>query len=129
MAVLHAFGIFILESDVSAIHEPFHNNWMFMFGFSMAHFLAAFVSLVFVLKYFGYNIVAAFRRRIVRGHKDSTYIFWGMNDATYYLAKDIKNNPTIDKNHRIIVVRTNSDLDSTTKMNGMVWSDYSTFCH
>lgn len=119
MAILHAFGIFILESDVSAIHEPFHNNWMFMFGFSMAHFLAAFVSLVFVLKHFGYNIVAAFRRRIVRGHKDSTYIFWGMNDATYYLAKDIKDNPNIDKNHRIIVVRTNSDLDPATKMNGM----------
>ena len=119
MAVLHAFGIFILESDVSAIHEPFHNNWMFMFGFSMAHFLAAFVSLVFVLKYFGYNIVAAFRRRFVWRLKDSTYIFWGMNDATYYLAKDIKNNPTIDKNHRIVVVCTSRDLDSTTKMNGL----------
>ena len=26
MAILHAFGIFVLDSDVSAIHDPFHSN-------------------------------------------------------------------------------------------------------
>ena len=30
MAVLHAFGMFILDSDISAIHEEFHGNTVFM---------------------------------------------------------------------------------------------------
>lgn len=119
MAIIHAFEIFVLNSDVSAVHEPFHNNGWYMFGFSLAHFLAALVSLVFVLKYFGYNIVAAFRRMFVRSSRNTTYIFWGMNDATYYLAKDIKDRTDIDKDSRIVIVRTNNEGDSAIRMNGM----------
>lgn len=114
MAILHAFGIFIFDSDVSAIHEPFHNNWVFMTCFSLAHFLAALVSLVFVLKHFGFNIIAAFRRWFV-SPKGTTYIFWGMNDATYYLAKDIIRQR--DKDSRIVVVRTSSDTDAAMARN------------
>ena len=62
MAVLHAFGMFILESDVSAIHELFHNSGWFMFGFSFVHFLAACISLWFVIKHFGFNIIAGLKR-------------------------------------------------------------------
>ena len=121
MAIVHAFGIFVLESDVSAIHDPFHNNAWFMSAFSLAHFLAALVSLAFVLKHFGFHIIATFRRRMTRGSKDQTFIFWGMNDATYYLAKDINNTKQAkgDLNYRIVVVRTNSDTDTVVARNGM----------
>ena len=30
MAVIHAFGMFILESDVSAVHNEFHDNLFYM---------------------------------------------------------------------------------------------------
>lgn len=121
MAIFHAFGIFVLDSDVSAIHEPFHNSAWFMMFFSLVHFLAALVSLVFVLKHFGFNIIAAFRRRFARSPKENTYIFWGMNDATYYLAKDINNTKQArgDLNYRIVVVRTNNDTDNAVAKNGM----------
>lgn len=119
MAIVHAFGIFIFDSDVSAIHEPFHNNAWFMAAFSLVHFLAALVSLVFVLKHFGYNMIAAFRRRFVGLPKENTFVFWGLNDATYYLAKDVNKHFSEVKNHRIVVVRTNNDIEKENTPNGM----------
>ena len=119
MAIVHAFGIFIFDSDVSAIHEPFHNNAWFMAAFSLVHFLAALVSLVFVLKHFGYNMIAAFRRRFVGLSKENTFVFWGLNDATYYLAKDVNKHFAEVKNHRVVVVRTNTDMETENTPNGM----------
>lgn len=55
MAIIHAFGMFVLESDISVIHEPFHNNALFMFFFSISHFAAASISMLFIIKYFGLN--------------------------------------------------------------------------
>ena len=122
MAVLHAFGMFILDSDIGAIHDEFHDSTVFMACFSAAHFLAALVSLVFVVKHFGYNIIAGLRMFFTAWFyrkRDITYIFWGMNDATYYLANSIRNHHRGDKNSRTIVVRTNSDNETTSARNGM----------
>ncbi len=122
MAIIHAFEMFILQSDVSAIHEGCHNSAWFMFFFSIAHLLAAFISMVFVIKHFSFNIVAN-AIRIIKTHfwmKDmkELYVFWGMNDATYHLAKNI-----IDTKHdsdaRIIIIRMNNDKDDSNKPIGM----------
>lgn len=118
MAIIHSFGIFIFS--VGTIHEPFRNNAWFMAIFSLVHFFAALVSLVFVLKYFGYNLIATFRRRFTVAAKEDTFIFWGLNDATYYLAKDINNKIGKDAKHNIIVVRTNKDVEKNDNApNGM----------
>lgn len=124
MAVLHAFGMFILESDVSAIHELFHNSGWFMFGFSFVHFLAACISLWFVIKHFGFNIIAALKRNfeaLIYTKKSTTYMFWGMNDGTYYLAKSINKWHRMNNNddYRIIIVRTNSDSEPNSNQNGI----------
>lgn len=122
MAILHAFGMFILDSDISAIHDEFHDNTAFMACFSAAHFIAALVSMVFVIKHFGYNIVAGLRMFFTAWSpqkKDITYVFWGMNDATYHLANSIKEHHQGDKKSRTIVVRTNSDNETTSARNGM----------
>ena len=88
MAVIYTFGMFILNSDISAIHPPFYNNCIFMCCFSLVHFAAAMVSMLFVIKHFGFNIIAAMRRGFTsRGFskkKKTTYLFWGLNDATYH---------------------------------------------
>ena len=127
MAVLHAFGMFLLDSDVSAIHNPFHENYIFMCAFSIAHFLAAVVSMIFVVRHFGYNIIAWFRMRFASswfgGKRNNIYVFWGMNDATYYLTKSIqdyyKDKDIKDETYRIVVVRTNHDQESNSVRNGM----------
>ena len=122
MAIIHAFAMFVLQSDVSAIHEGCHNSGWFMFFFSIAHLLAAFISMVFVIKHFGFSIVASFIR-FCKTHfwltkvKD-LYLFWGMNDATYYLAKNIVKTGH-DKDARIAIIRVNNEKEDPNKMVGM----------
>lgn len=96
VVIVHAFEMFLLQSDVSAVHDEFHNNLRFMTMFSFAHFFAAWVSLMFVIKHFGYNIVAGIQLWLTSygfRHYDQLFVFWGMNDASYNLAKDI--NPSL----------------------------------
>lgn len=124
MAILHAFGIFVLNSDVSAIHERFHNNGLFMCAFSVVHFAAAFISMWFVIQHFGFNIVAAIRRFYAKSwlgkSKDTTYVFWGMNNATYHLAKSINAHyEDHDESYRIIIIRSNRDKDTSNSRNGV----------
>ena len=122
MAIIHAFEMFVLQSDVSAIHEGCHNSSLFMFFFSVAHFLAAFISMVFVVKYFGFNIVSSIIRlwktRISMSDIQNLYVFWGMNDATYYLAKDIINGNHI-VNSKIFVVRIDNEKEGSNERLGM----------
>lgn len=125
MAVLHAFEMFILHSETSAIHEPFHNNWVFMMFFSLAHVLAAYVSTVFVIKQFGYNLISVLRifwhSISLFSKKDITYVFWGLSDASYYLAKSIKSyhENAKNNNYRIIVVRANNDSGQIGEHDGI----------
>ncbi len=122
MAIIHAFEMFVLESDVAAIHTPFHDNAWFMFAFSLVHIGAAYITLVFVIKHFGYNIVAGFRmmREAYGRKKKETYVFWGLNEATHLLARNIREHyGSDDKDYRIIVVRTNHDSETNSVKNGM----------
>lgn len=121
MAIIHAFGMFILQSDVSAIHDACFNSAWYMFFFSIAHLLAAFISMVFVIRHFGFNIVATIikfiRTNFFVRDKENLYVFWGMNDATYFLAKDI----IADKNNagRIMIVRVKNAKEDPNKLIGM----------
>lgn len=115
MACFYAFCMFVFQSDVSAIHPEFFNNLAFMSLFSFVHFFAAVVSLLFVLKYFGFSIVAKvrlfFTTRIGK-EVDELFVFWGMNNASYRLAKDIKMHycdEKINRTYRLLVVKTTEE--------------------
>lgn len=115
MAFIHAFEMFVLESDISAIHNKFHESLLFMSCYSFVHLAAAFVSTIFIIKYFGYNLAARFRLWYAvyfKGHVDEFYVFWGMNEATYHLAKSINNTYASglkSGTYRIIIVNTTDD--------------------
>lgn len=123
MAIIHAFEMFLLESDVAAIHDQFHDNWIYMGAFSLVHLLAAINTLVFVIKHFGYHIIAGFRllfEAYVLGKKQETYVLWGLNDASYQLARSIRqHHGGNSKDYRIIVVRSNHDNNQSSVKNGM----------
>lgn len=117
MAVIHAFEMFLLESDISAVHESWHNNVFYMTLFSTSHFLAAFVSMIFVIKHFGYNIVAGVRLWVVTHiysrRCEVLYVFWGMNEPSYLLARDIENKKL--DNARTIFVKTADEGEATSE--------------
>ncbi len=120
MAIVHAFGMFVLESDVSAVHEDFHRNLLYMTCFSCAHLAAALVSMVFVIKHFGYNMIASMQLWFASHlwfKKDKLFVFWGMNEASFNLAKDIKDNAK--GSFRIIFVKTADDDENTSERTGL----------
>ena len=121
MAILHSLGMFLFESDVSAIHAPFHDNWTYMGLFSVTHFLAAIISFAFVIRHFGFALAAWFRMFFMTRVKQegNLYVLWGMNDATYYLADSIKKFYQDRKDYRIVVVRTHNDHETDNSHNGM----------
>ena len=122
MAIVHAFGMFVFQSDVSAIHEGCHNNGLFMSLFSVTHLLAALISLVFVIKHFGFNIVSSIIRywktHLWLGDIQNLYVFWGMNDATYYLAKDMIKTGKL-KDSKIIIIRISNEKENTNEPIGI----------
>lgn len=125
MACFYSLGMFVFQSDVSAIHSEFYTNLMFMSLFSLVHFLAAVVSLVFVLKYFGFAVAAKIRLFIAANigvEVDELYVFWGMNNASYHLAKDInKQYRELHKkgSYRILVVKTTEDEEEKMEANAI----------
>lgn len=122
MAVIHAFGMFIMDSDVSAVHDVFHDNLLYMVLFSLAHFFAACVSLIFVIKHFGYNIVAGIHLWLTshsfRRH-DHLFIFWGMNDASYSLAKDLKMQKNVSGSWKALIVKTSDNREKESDRTGL----------
>ena len=123
MAIIHSTEMFLLESDAAAIQSAFHHNWLFMLFFSLAHFLAAIITLMFVIRHFGYNIIAGcrmFLEAYVLGGKRDTFVFWGLNEPTYLLAQSIKEHYRGREGaFRIIIVRTNYKGDAGSVKNGM----------
>lgn len=119
MAILDAFGIFLLRN--SAVRAPFADNWLFLLCYSLVHLAAAIVSMMFVIKLFGYNIIAGIRMFMASrffGAKKTTYVFWGVNDATIHLAHSIQQFET-HGDYNLIIVRSLNDEESTVSRNGM----------
>ena len=114
MAIIHAFGMFVFESDVSAIVSRFHNNSVYMTCFSLVHLAAACISLVFVISHFVYLIKSKLKMFFSANQTvENTYIFWGINSASHFLAKDIQNRTDLYSKNRIVFVRTDNENRST----------------
>ncbi len=113
MAVLYAFKIFLFDSDVSEIQGAFHENWFFSMNFALVHFLAAIVSTVAIIKYFGFNIITRIKIWWASHFPKSTgdtYVFWGVNDNAVHLIESIKKKFALEPNsYSIIIVRSGKD--------------------
>lgn len=116
MAILYAFRIFVFNSDVSEIQNVFHESWFYSMNFALVHFLAAIISTLFVIKYFGFNLLAQWQmfKTAWRNPVDDTYVVWGLNDASAELVKSIQRHyqqPSVTGSYRIVIIRLNTQDD------------------
>lgn len=114
MAVVHAFGMFGLQSDVSEVHSALTDNLLYMTLFSAAHFCAACVSTLFVIKHFGYNVISNLHlwgTSQFGGGREELFVFWGTNEPSFHLAMDIKQHSRVAARSRTVIVRTTDRLD------------------
>jgi len=119
MAVLYAFKIFLFDSDVSEIHDAFHESWVYSFNFALVHFLAAFISTVFLIKLFGFTIMQRVKMYYLASRfgkqVSETYVFWGFNEATDHLIESIRKQYKDSSDYRVIIIRTNKDKNDLSE--------------
>lgn len=111
MAIIHATEMFIAQSDISAIHGDRHESFWYMTLFDTIHFFAVLVSLLFVIKHFGFFLNSRFKlKREESNNKifDSLYIFWNVNEESLALAKSISD-ARKDDNYHIVFINTPTD--------------------
>lgn len=119
MSFIHATEMFVGGSDISAVHEPQHGNAFYMFMFGLSHFLAVLCSLLFIIRQIGFffvsKISAWFSSFIPMRKMDSTFVFWGINDASLLMAESIKKKATSEGrtfgSYDLIFIRTHDDSE------------------
>lgn len=105
MALVDTVGMFLLQTQWGDANDACRSSWLYVTIFSILHATAAFISTTVIIHHFGFSLVAKIRFSITShvGKKtEDLFIFWGMNESSYLLAKDILAHET--KRYRMIFV-------------------------
>lgn len=90
-AVIASFGMFLASFELGSITEAFRTNACYMAIFSCVHFTAVTISLLFIIKLIGFRFWAMVNLLLKSPWRRSeTHIFWGINDESITLAKNIR---------------------------------------
>ena len=117
MAIIHATEMFVGMSDISAVHADCINSAAYMIWFGFSHLLAVIVSMLFLFRQFGHHISSWIRLRwtSIFSKPKHLYVFWGQNERSYLLARDILKNEVAGE--RLVMIRTFDDQhNSESKM-------------
>lgn len=105
-ATLSSLEMFVSQSDLLEVRHSMHENGIYMLFFAITHFLAVFISAIFIIPFIAYVLHS---RRILRStHKSKLFIFWGQSDNSFLLAEDIVKTQT-DKDYMIVFVELPSE--------------------
>lgn len=129
MALMYATQMFFSSSNLSYIRHEFLEDPVFMTVFGVSNLVATMLSMAFILRQFGYQLVEAFRLWLwswVGRKKQNLYVFWGINETSYALAKDIVRTKSKAERegkartgYRILFVKTEEKLSTETERVGL----------
>ena len=94
-AVISSFKMFAVSNDLARVHEVLRKDALYMTVFSVVHFVAAYVTFLFVFKMVGYKIKSSLNiltYKWFRAKGRNAHVFWGVNEAALLLAEDIRRN-------------------------------------
>lgn len=117
-STLSSFEMFLSKSNLIGIAENCKNSHWYMLAFACVHTVAVILSAIFA--------VACFWKRIRYWVKsqcwgwfcknETTYVFWGLNERSYMLAKDLHNHR--HGKERIVFVSFPETQDENNKSQG-----------
>ena len=91
-SMLSSFEMFLSKSNLIGVAKNCSGNPVYMLFFALIHFLALTTSMVFAVTCFGKRIVDWFRGCVWQLNpftKPKLNVFWGLNEKSFLLAKDI----------------------------------------
>lgn len=106
-AIISSSKMFLTGHDLSRMQKELQADNVYMTMFSLIHFAAALISVLFVIKLIGFRIkssVDLFISSLISPFTNkSLNIFWGVNESSFLLAEDICRH---EKNSKIVFVNT-----------------------
>lgn len=90
-SVLSSLEMFVSHSDLLEVSPYYKECPLYMFIFAIVHFLAVFISAIFAINYLGFRLFSWLKLCWWRWFQTGRelYLFYGENDASFLLAKDI----------------------------------------
>ncbi len=107
-AIFSTVRLFVLGNDLVEIHAEVINNHSYMLWFSIITASAAVIFASFFLNLFGKRLI--YTLKIWWNHSNKNYIFFGVNEASISLAKDILKK----KNSRIVIFIKDIDINENS---------------
>ena len=92
-SVLSSMELFVSHSDLIEVRHACHESSTYMTLFSLTHFLAVMVSAVFIIRLLGLQFISKISLFLWRSlfcvRKRDVFVFWGLNQNSVRLAKNI----------------------------------------
>lgn len=115
-SVIASFKMFAAANELARVPKFLQVDATYMTIFSTVHFLAAFITTLFIFKMVGYKIKCSInilkRRMSLLKMRREVHLFWGVNEASCLLAEDIRRH---HKDDTIIFVDVDEENDDGTK--------------
>lgn len=120
-SIISSFKMFLLNNDISRVSDVLKNDNTYMILFTLCHFFAVLMTIMWLAKLIGFRISQYFRYALysVRSHDDDIVnVFWGVNDASLILADSISSHKDgSGKRNVIVFVDTDEASSSDTQKN------------
>ena len=117
-SVLSSFEMFLSKSNLVGIADNCRNSHLYMLAFAIVHTSAVVLSAIFAVTCFGKRILYWGKSMIWRYGQinHTTYVFWGLNERSYMLARDLYTKRA--GRERIIFVDVPDEKDEGNKSQG-----------
>lgn len=108
-AIISSFRMFLMQNELARVDDLMRKDAVYMNTFSLTHFVAVLLSVLFIMKLIGFRMKSAldlwwFSIRGASRKGGIVNIFWGMNEASFLLAESISSNEESGKNGHIVFV-------------------------
>lgn len=114
-AIISSFKMFVVTNELARVPKELQENAIYMSAFSIVHFMAAFITFLFIFKMVGYKIKSSLKMIIHKWFYAKgrvVHLFWGVNEASCLLAEDIRRNHATET---IIFVDIDDECDDNTQ--------------
>ena len=114
-AIISSFKMFVVTNELARVPKELQENAIYMSAFSIVHFIAAFITFLFIFKMVGYKIKSSLKMIIYKWFYAKgrvVHLFWGVNEASCLLAEDIRRNHATET---IIFVDIDEECDDNTQ--------------
>lgn len=91
-AIISSFKMFIFSHDLARVHPVLQEDAIYLTLFSIVHFAAAFISVMFIFKLISFRFIAwdeLRRHKKIVTDVDVVHVFWGINEPSFLLAKNV----------------------------------------